>query len=68
MTKRKFVSETSPSELEVDEIINYDEKFISLKIYCPATEVFKDVELTINDAEQLMDEIHKVISKIEGGK
>ena len=67
MTKRKFVSETSPSELQVGQVNFFDEKFVGLKIYCPATEVFKNVNLTIKDAELLMDELHRVISQIEGG-
>ena len=68
MTRVTFICEISPNQLEVNESIWYDEKLIELKIYCLATETFKNVNLTIKDAERLMDELHKSIMIAEGGK
>ena len=67
MVKRKFYSELhSDRYLEVMQI---EKKFITIYI---ESDIDEDectcVDLTIKDAEELMDELHKVISKIEGGK
>jgi hypothetical protein len=65
MTQTKFISETSLNELQV---FQFDD-FIEISIYTNIIGCdIKAVHLTIKDAELLMDELHKVISKIEGGK
>ena len=64
MTETKFISETSENELQVFQFDNFIEISICNNIIdCD----IQAVHLTINDAELLMDELHKVISKIEGG-
>jgi hypothetical protein len=65
MTETKFISETSENELQVFQFDNFIEISIdelSSEYNMPA------VHLTIKDAELLMNELHKVISQIEGGK
>jgi hypothetical protein len=64
MTERKFICEdNSNDELNVNQFDNYVEVSIINE-----NGKINFVHLTISDAEQLMDELHKVIIKIEGGK
>jgi hypothetical protein len=66
MVQRKFICEsTKIHELEIE---NRFKNLITISIYDRVNEMLLALELNINDAEQLMDELHKVISKIEGGK
>lgn len=61
----EFICETTHNKLEVNQFDDYVEISIdnnSSGLNIPA------VHLTIKDAEKLMDEIHKMIIQIEGGK
>jgi len=69
MTETKFFCETTSNELQVLQFDDFIEISIDTNIYSNPNDCkIKSVHLTIKDAEMLMDELHKVISKIEGGK
>lgn len=64
MTERRFIcEENSNDELNVNQFDDY----VEISIMNENGKI-NAVHLTIADAEQLMDEIHRVIIKIEGGK
>jgi hypothetical protein len=63
MTEKKFICEiNSNCELNVNQFDNYVEISITNE-----NGKINFVHLTISDAEQLMDDLHKLIFKIEGG-
>jgi len=65
MTEIKFFCETTSNELQV---LQFDD-FIEISIDTNQVGYnIPAVHLTIKDAELLMDELHRVISQIEGGK
>lgn len=63
MTETKFYCENNNSELNIFEFDNYVEISIGNQ-----NGGFNFIHLTINDTEKLMDELHKIIIQIEGGK
>jgi len=64
MTEIKFFCETTSNELQV---LQFDD-FIEISIDTNQVGYnIPAVHLTIKDAELLMDELHRVISQIEGG-
>lgn len=64
MTETKFFCETN-SNCELN-VLEFD-KFIEISISNENGKI-NFVHLTVDDAEMLMDELHKVISQIEGGE
>ena len=65
MVQRKFICEMETSTyLDVEQNVNG----LNITITDDNIEESLVVQLTINDAELLMDEIHKTLIKIEGGK
>lgn len=65
MNERKFICQ-STKILEL-ELHNYFKKLITISMYDKVNERLLVMELSINDAERLMDELHRVIIRIEGG-
>jgi hypothetical protein len=65
MVQRKFICECeSLSYLDVEQNVNG----LNITITDDNIEENLTVQLSIKDAEELMDELHKVISQIERGK
>lgn len=60
MTITKFICETSGNLLEINQFDNFIEISIDTKFKCTYA-----VHLTIDDAEKLMDELHKFITLID---
>lgn len=69
MTEIIFFCETTSNELKVYSLENeLGKKFIIISIQGNSYEALLNVDLTIQDAEKLMDLIHRAIIKLEGGK
>lgn len=66
MTVTKFYSENETERYL--EVMQSEGKLISIYIDNDDEDECICVDITIKDAERLMDEIHKLIIKAEGGK
>ena len=64
MTETKFICKTTGNHLTVEVIQN---NYIEIFLYENHFDEVMGINLTINDAERLMDELHRAIIKAEGG-
>jgi hypothetical protein len=65
MEETKFICETT--EFVELELHNCFKNLVTISIYDKVNQIFLAMELSINDTEKLMNELHKAIIKAQGG-
>ena len=65
MKEKKFICQTT--NIHQLELHNSFKNLVTISIYDKVNNMFLAMELSINETERLMDELHKSIIKAEGG-